>query len=267
MSTYTCLLIENSIIHARLISQMIVQTGWVSLIALDLKTGLNMIANQPMELVISDLMLPDSKNGGAIAQIRAAAPNVTIAATTSKGDPATVAALLERAKADGAEFLLQKPFSQERLQALMDEVATRLELGNRRPHVLIIDTSANLQAICEPGLQKSNFRVSSQSTIEGALFGSDSLDLDALVIEIVSGDQDSAALLALLRTEFPSAAIVAISERLPSGKNLRAWLKTLEANAATALLKPFTPEELVRAVQQGTALAAAALLEAAKGSN
>ena len=267
MSTYTCLLIENSIIHARLISQMVVKTGWVSLIALDLKTGLNMIANQPMELVISDLILPDSKDGGAIAQIRAAAPNVAIAATTSKGDPAAVEALLERAKADGAEFLLQKPFSQERLQALMDQVSARLALGNRRPHVLVIDTAANLEAICGPGLQKGKFRVTSQSTIEGALFGSDSLDLDALVIEVDSGDQNSAALLSLLRTEFPSAAIVAISEGLPSGKNLRAWLKTLEANAATALIKPFTPAELVRAVQQGSALAAAALLEAAKGSN
>ncbi len=245
---------------------MIVKTGWVSLIALDLKTGLNMIANQSMELVISDLMLPDSKDGGAIAQIRAAAPNITIAATTSKGDPATVAALLEKAKADGAEFLLQKPFSQERLQALLDEVSARLALGNRRPHVLVIDTTANLQAICEPGLQKSNFRVSSQSTIEGALFGHDSLDLDALVIEFDSKDQNSAALLGLLRTEFPSAAIVAVSDHLPRGARLRTWLKTLEANAATALLKPFTPEELVRAVQQGTALAAAALLAAAKDS-
>jgi DNA-binding response OmpR family regulator len=267
MPTYTCLLIENSIIHARLISQMIVKTGWVNLIALDLKTGLNMIASQPLELVISDLMLPDSKDGGAIAQIRAAAPKVAIAATTSKGDPATVAALLERAKADGAEFLLQKPFSQERLQALMDEVSARLELGNRRPHVLVIDTAENLQAICEASLQKSNFRVTSQSTIEGALFGSDSLDLDALVIEVDCGDQNSAALLSMLRTEFPSAAIVAVSEGLPSGTHLRTWLKTLEANAATALVKPFTPEELVRAVQQGTALAAAALLEAAKGSH
>ncbi|WP_284358656.1 response regulator, partial [Candidatus Phycosocius spiralis] len=255
--------IENSIAKARLISQMIVNTGWVSLIALDLKTGLNLIANQSMELVISDLMLPDSKNGGAIAQIRAASPKVTIAATTSKGDPAIFSKLLERAKADGAEFILQKPFSQERLQELMDKVSSRLDLGNRRPHVLLIETSADLHAMCEIGLQTSNYRVSAQSNIEGALFGQDKLDLDAVIVEIDSGNIHSAALLEILRAEYPVAALIAISQRPKGGSSQRMWLKSLETVSATALNKPFTPAELVRAVNQGRALAAAALLEAA----
>jgi CheY-like chemotaxis protein len=114
LSNYTCLLIDDSMIQARVISQMIMRIGWVALVALDLRAGLAVLAEEPVELVISDLTLPDSTGGSTIAKIRHAAPEVTIAAIGSGGGRDSASMLLERAKADGAEFLLQKPFSHER---------------------------------------------------------------------------------------------------------------------------------------------------------
>ena len=113
-------------IQARVISQMITRTGWVALVALDLNSGLKMLAEETLELVISDLMLPDSTDGATIAKIRQAAPDVTIAAISAGGGRNSASSLLERAKVDGAEFLLQKPFSQERLQGLLTEVVERM---------------------------------------------------------------------------------------------------------------------------------------------
>ena len=153
-------------IQARVISQMILRTGWVALVALDLRSGLAIMEEEPLELVISDLMLPDSTDGSTIAKIREAAPNVTIAAISAGGGRNSASALLERAKADGAEFLLQKPFSQERLQALLSEVSERLQSGTRRPHVLVIEPSRTLRKICETGLKEHDFRVTCGATLD-----------------------------------------------------------------------------------------------------
>ncbi|MCA3694479.1 response regulator [Aquidulcibacter sp.] len=266
MSNYTCLLIEDSMIQARVISQMILRTGWVALVALDLRSGLAIMEEEPLELVISDLMLPDSTDGSTIAKIREAAPHVTIAAISAGGGRNSASALLERAKADGAEFLLQKPFSQERLQALLSEVSERLQSGTRRPHVLVIEPSRTLRKICETGLKEHDFRVTCGATLDEALDQIDILDLDAVVTQVDVTSDDGAELVRMMREAFPGVAIVAVSDKGESEIAKRAWLKTLEAGADVALAKPFTPEELVSSVRNGMVLAASAFLEAARRS-
>ncbi len=266
LSNYTCLLIEDSMIQARVISQMIARTGWVTLIALDLRTGLSNLAEQSFELVISDLMLPDSTDGHTIAKIREAAPDVTIAAISAGGGKNTASSLLERAKADGAEFLLQKPFSKERLEILLTEVVARLQSGERRPHVLVLDPSRTLRKICETGLKEHDFRVTCGTSLDEALDHIDVLDLDAVVTQVDVTSDDGAELVALMREALPGVAIIAFSDKGDSEVARRAWLKTLEAGADVALPKPFSPKELVSSVRNGMALAASAFLEAARRS-
>jgi CheY-like chemotaxis protein len=259
-------LIEDSVIQARVISQMISRTGWVTLIALDLSAGLTSLAEQSFDLVISDLMLPDSSDGRTIAKIREADPDITIAAISAGGGTNTASSLLERAKLDGAQFLLQKPFSQKRLEVLLAEVADRLRSGNRRPHVLVLDPSRTLRRICETGLPEQDFRVTSEANLLEALEHIDVLDLDAVVTQVDVDSDTGRELVALIREIFPGVAIIAFSDKGDSEVARRAWMKTLEAGADVALPKPFSSDELVRAVRSGMALAASAFLEAARRS-
>jgi CheY-like chemotaxis protein len=266
LSNHTCLLIEDSVIQARVISQMISRTGWVTLIALDLSAGLTSLAEQSFDLVISDLMLPDSSDGRTIAKIREADPDITIAAISAGGGTNTASSLLERAKLDGAQFLLQKPFSQERLEVLLAEVADRLRSGHRRPHVLVLDPSRTLRRICEAGLPEQDFRVTSEANLLEALEHIDVLDLDAVVTQVDVDSDTGRELVALIREIFPGVAIIAFSDKGDTEVARRAWMKTLEAGADVALPKPFSSDELVRAVRSGMALAASAFLAAARRS-
>ena len=245
---------------------MISRTGWVTLIALDLGAGLTSLAEQSFDLVISDLMLPDSSDGRTIAKIREADPDITIAAISAGGGTNTASSLLERAKLDGAQFLLQKPFSQERLEVLLAEVADRLRSGHRRPHALVLDPSRTLRRICEAGLTEQDFRVTSEANLLEALDHIDVLDLDAVVTQVDVDSENGRELVALIREIFPGVAIIAFSDKGDSEVARRAWMKTLEAGADVALPKPFSSDELVRAVRNGMALAASAFLEAARRS-
>lgn len=264
MSNYTCLLIEDSMIQARVISQMIMRTGWDALVALDLKSGLTILGKEPLNLVISDLALPDCQDGSTIAQIRRAAPNITIAAISAGGRDGQLGSALERAKGDGAEFLLQKPLTQERLQEVLTEVATRLETGSRLPHVLVIDSSRTVRKVCETGLKEHQFRVTTGASLEEALEHVDVLDLDAVVIQIDVDAQEGASYVTQMREAFPGVAIIALSDRGDGDIARRSWMKTLDAGADIALAKPFSPDDLVSSVRNGMAMAASAFLAAAK---
>jgi CheY-like chemotaxis protein len=211
-------------------------------------------------------MLPDSSDGRTIAKIREADPDITIAAISAGGGTNTASSLLERAKLDGAQFLLQKPFSQKRLEVLLAEVADRLRSGNRRPHVLVLDPSRTLRRICETGLPEQDFRVTSEANLLEALEHIDVLDLDAVVTQVDVDSDTGRELVALIREIFPGVAIIAFSDKGDSEVARRAWMKTLEAGADVALPKPFSSDELVRAVRSGMALAASAFLEAARRS-
>jgi DNA-binding NarL/FixJ family response regulator len=94
----------------------------------------------------------------------------------------------------------------------------------------------------------------------------DVLDLDAVVTQVDIDSDNGQELVALIREIFPGVAVIALSDKGDSDVARRAWLKTIEAGADVALPKPFSPDELVRAVRNGMALAASAFLEAARRS-
>ncbi len=94
----------------------------------------------------------------------------------------------------------------------------------------------------------------------------DVLDLDAVVTQMDVDSDTGRELVALIREIFPGVAIIAFSDKGDSELARRAWMKTLEAGADVALPKPFSSDELVRAVRSGMALAASAFLEAARRS-
>ena len=264
MTGLTCVLIEDSGIQARVISDMIVKAGWSCFAALDLNAGFDIIDKQCVDLVISDLMLPDSTDGGTIARIKARAPQAKIAAISAGGGGGTALDLLARARQDGAEFLLKKPFTHERLKAMLDEVATRLTTGTKRPHVLVVDDSRTMRAICQQALTSFGYRVTVMESMDEALAGIDILDLDAILTDVFMPGRSVLESIAELRIRLPGVAVIAMSGDGGEGSTDKALRKTLDAGADVAIAKPFTPLELASAVRKATVLAAAGLLEAVR---
>jgi DNA-binding response OmpR family regulator len=123
-----------------------------------------------------------------------------------------------------------------------------------------------LRRICEAGLPEQDFRVTSEANLLEALEHIDVLDLDAVVTQVDVDSDTGRELVALIREIFPGVAIIAFSDKGDSEVARRAWMKTLEAGADVALPKPFSSDELVRAVRSGMALAASAFLAAARRS-
>jgi CheY-like chemotaxis protein len=261
MTHYTALLIEDSALQARMISEMIARCGWSVLTSFDLRTGFETIANQSVDLIISDLNLPDSMDGATIARLKEKAPQATIAAISAGGGAGCASDLLARARADGAEFLLKKPFNIERLRELLEEVQSRRQNGTHRQHVLVVDDSKTMRAICLKALKDQGYRATAVESMDEVFEHVDILDLDAILTDVNMPGRSPIEAVSELREALPGVAIVAMSGDNDGISGDRSLRNMLDAGCDVAISKPFTPDELSSAIRKGCILAAAALLE------
>jgi len=99
----------------------------------DAATGLAVLQESPIDLVIIDVVLPGMDGVAAIKEIRRDHPNIRIIAISGGGnfglnaylpDAISTAAYLAACKAAGAEATLAKPFETAELQSLINQVQT-----------------------------------------------------------------------------------------------------------------------------------------------
>lgn len=83
--------------------------------------GLEIFAAQPVDLIITDLLMPEKEGLETIMEIQAEASNVKIIAITG-GDPRQAAIYLEMASNLGADKILIKPFLPSALVAAVENL-------------------------------------------------------------------------------------------------------------------------------------------------
>ena len=118
------LMIEDDARLAAMVCEYLGQSGYTVAHAGDAKTGLTALQNQPVQLVILDLMLPDMDGLEVCRRIRAlpgALAATPVLMLTAKGDPMDRIIGLEM----GADDYLPKPFEPRELLARIRAVLRR----------------------------------------------------------------------------------------------------------------------------------------------
>tara|TARA_B100000315_G_C14026067_1_gene341040 strand:- start:122 stop:496 length:375 start_codon:yes stop_codon:yes gene_type:complete len=83
--------------------------------------GLELLRNEPFDLVITDILMPEKGGIEVIAEIQKTKPEVKIIAMSAGGARGDLN-FLEHAQLLGAEAVLQKPFEREEILDLVKEV-------------------------------------------------------------------------------------------------------------------------------------------------
>jgi CheY-like chemotaxis protein len=86
---------------------------------------LRIVREQPVDLVITDLVMPDGDGHDAIATLSRLHPNVRVVAMSGGGNRMPTDPGLRLAKGLGADALLSKPFTKEQLLAAVEKAARR----------------------------------------------------------------------------------------------------------------------------------------------
>jgi DNA-binding response OmpR family regulator len=129
MSTPQLLMIEDDARLAQMVGEYLTQSGFGFHHALDGASGLEMLQQRSPDLVILDLMLPDTDGLEVCRRIRAMPSNalakVSVLMLTAKGDPMDRIIGLEI----GADDYLPKPFEPRELLARIRAVLRRRSEG------------------------------------------------------------------------------------------------------------------------------------------
>jgi two-component system, cell cycle response regulator DivK len=120
MSAKTILYIEDNEFNRKIVRQLLAQTKYRLLEAVDAESGLKAAQDQLPSLILMDVQLPKMSGLDATRQLRAdprtaAVPIVVITSYALSGDA-------EKAKAAGATAYLAKPFSPRDLLAKIREI-------------------------------------------------------------------------------------------------------------------------------------------------
>lgn len=251
-----CLLIEDSVVQAKCIEIMLKYCGWETAKAFDMAQAIEIMKTQQFELVLCDLVLPDANNGEIIKVASHYAPNAQIAAMTAAGEINLKKSVLFDAKANGAEYLLNKPFTRQHFSSFIHEVEYRFKNSERLMHILVIEDSSAMRNICQNLLVETGFRVTLCDSMNMALRDIDLLDVDVIICDLNMPGIDPKSAIPLIRDSIPDVAIIAMSG------NIDSELSDMIKNGADAILgKPFKANDILRAIE--TALYKHDMLEAA----
>lgn len=256
MSNKVCLLIEDSKIQANLIMQMIAKTGWSVFTALNLEQGLKTLKSQGIDLVLTDLILPDSDGLNTVAKIREASPKSVIAAMTAGDTKKNANDILKSAKAQGAEFLLQKPFDFNRLKEMLSEAENRIDNGSNAPLALIVDDASTIRSICEKMLKQNGFRTVCAASLDEAFDEIDNFDLSVILTDLNMPGISPFEAIPTIREAMPGVGIVVMTGEAEGELN-----NALLVGADTVITKPFKAEVLAQTLRKAMIIASSNLLE------
>jgi two-component system response regulator (stage 0 sporulation protein F) len=113
------LVIDDSAAVRELLEQMLRLTGHDVAVAGNGKEGIDQLRRQPVELVITDLFMPEKEGLETIQELRRDFPNIAIIAMS--GEPG-MPSLLGIAKRFGAVKTIEKPFDRTEMIAAVEEV-------------------------------------------------------------------------------------------------------------------------------------------------
>src|SRR5215204_4942321 len=108
------------------VCEMLEQAGYETTSVENGRLAAQIHRNDPVDLIITDLFMPDTDGLEVIYQFRHEFPNVKIIAVSGGGSRGLVE-LLSVAKKMGAQRALMKPFSWEDLLAAVQELLTSAE--------------------------------------------------------------------------------------------------------------------------------------------
>lgn len=114
------LIVDDEVTFRTVAAAALTNNGHSIIKAQDGRTGLALLATHPIDLIITDVLMPEQDGLELIMKVRETGNRLPIIAIT--GHPAKSALYLKLAKALGADRVLAKPFSIEDLLAAIREL-------------------------------------------------------------------------------------------------------------------------------------------------
>ena len=122
-----CLVVDDAE-SCQSVADFLARFGLFAVLATDGRTMRRILATEPIDVIVLDIMLPDESGLGLCQWARSTKPDVPIIMLTAQGDPGSRVVGLEL----GADDYLGKPFEPRELAARIHAVLRRVRIDSSR---------------------------------------------------------------------------------------------------------------------------------------
>lgn len=240
----TALVLEDSLIQAKMVGRMLAANGWTDLHCATIREATEALAVTTVGVLLLDVHVGQHNTLLHIERFRKlarAAPIILMTAGLAGEAGPTLAA----ARRSGAEHVLQKPFSQQVLAKTLADVEKQLLSGGMRKHVLIIDDSRTVRQFIKNTLDERSFRISMAASMEEAFADQDIAHVDLVLCDVFMPGMGGLEGARRIKTTWPSVKVISMSGGYDGHMSDQEALKAAtRVGADEAIAKPFTGQAL-----------------------
>lgn len=251
MSRGTVLVLEDSRVQAQLISRMLENLKWSSVLSFDHKMAFASLRSARVDLLLLDVYVDGGNTLMHMPEIRQLAPDVPVAIMTAGGaGGSALTETLNAARRAQADFVLQKPFTPDDMRIILDE-AIRMRGAPVKPtHVLVVDDCRVVRKLAGMALAAKGYRVSEARSMEEAFERIDIAHVDIVITDIFMPGMGGIEGIQIIRSTWPEVSVIAMSAGIEQKVNHTQALSAARHIGANAQLpKPFTASDLTILVE------------------
>ena len=250
MSQGSVLVLDNNPAHARHISKMLEAERWSSVLTFDRGMAMQALHNTRFHLLMFEAYIGQNSTLQVIGDIRDRAVGTPMAVMAGDlGGPKARAQALDIAKASGVEFVMAKPFSPERLKAVLSETTTYHRRRKATKTILVVEDNANLRRLITGVLGEMGYQICSAASMEEAFEATQMGMVDVVIADIFMPGMGGIEGISRIRAQWPHIHVIAMSAGMENKLDAHTVLAASKHVGAVAQLpKPFVMEDLIHIV-------------------
>ena len=240
----SALILEDSPVQAKVIGQMLAGLGWTCFHCATIREATEALAVIEAGVLLLDVHVGQHNSLLHLERFRKLAPGARIILMTA-GLGGEVGPTLAAARGSGADFVLQKPFTQSVLAGVFDNVEKHLLSGGTRKHLLVIDDSRTVCHFVKNGLDESQFRVSIADSMESAFDSVDIAHVDVVLCDVFMPGMGGLEGIRHIKATWPGVPVISMSGGYDGHMGeADALAAARKIGADAALAKPFNASTL-----------------------
>ncbi len=211
------MLIEDNDDHADAFVEALRAAGYTVQRAADGASGVAMLKKRPPDLLILDLLLPDTDGLSILSSLRNTVRhrNLPIMLVSMAGDER-----MEQGFALGADGVLQKPVDSEELLSSVQQLISRSSKGSSREVVMVVDDDPRVRELVRAALEPHSCEIILCESGEAALEQLQRNPVDVIVLDLVMPGLSGVELLDALSDLERPAILVLTSKSLQTKDEL-----------------------------------------------
>ena len=250
MSLGSVLVLDNDRDQAQRVANMLHKQQWTSVLSFDQRMALRMLKSSRFHLMLFDAVVGGVSTLNLADDFRQQSQDAPLAIMAEGhmrlgGKPGQSSAVATSA----ADFIITKPFSQDKLKTLLDDTNQYHRARSKDHHVLVVDDDLHLRRHLCGVLNQVGYKVSAAANMEDAFFDHNLGLIDVVITAILIPGIGGIAGTAQIRKDWPHIQVIAMSQGVDDKITAMHVLAAAKEAGAQALLpKPFVMPELLRTV-------------------